>query len=67
MARPAYEWLWLSAAVHPTSGCVFGLVLPYLNAGLMPRFRDEFAHPHAAAGKRIVMVVDGAAAHRAKC
>ena len=67
MARPAYEWLWLYAAVHPTSGCVFWLVLPYLNAGLMQRFLDEFAHTHAAAGKRIVMVVDGAAAHRAKC
>ncbi len=67
MARPAYEWLWLYAAVHPTSGCVFWLVRPYLNAGLMQRFLDEFAHTHAAAGQRIVMVVDGAAAHRAKC
>ncbi len=31
----------------------------------MQRFLDEFAHSHAAEGKRIVMVVDGAAAHRA--
>jgi hypothetical protein len=29
-ARPAYEWLWLYAAVHPESGRVFWLVLPYL-------------------------------------
>jgi hypothetical protein len=29
---PRYEWLWLYAAVHPLSGRVFWLVLPYLNA-----------------------------------
>ena len=66
-ARPRYEWLWLYAAVHPVSGRVFWLVLPLLNTQLMQRFLDEFAHTHAPPGKRIVMVVDGAAAHRAKC
>lgn len=65
-AHPAYEWLWLYAAVHPRSGRVFWLVLPYLNAEMMQRFLDEFARTHAAEGKRIVMLVDGAAAHRAK-
>jgi len=64
-ARPAYEWLWLYAAVHPASGRVFWLVLPYLNAQLMQRFLDEFARTHATQGKRIVMVLDGATAHRA--
>lgn len=64
-ARPAYEWLWLYAAVHPASGSVFWLVLPYLNAELMQRFLDEFARTHATQGKRIVMVTDGAPAHRA--
>ncbi len=66
-ARPAYEWLWLYAAVHPRSGRVFWLVLPYLNAQLMQRFLDEFAHTHATQGKRIVLLTDGATAHRAKC
>ena len=66
-ARPAYEWLWLYAAVHPASGRVFWLVLPYLSAELMQCFLDEFARTHATAGKRIVMVTDGAPAHRAKC
>ena len=65
VARPAYEWLWLYAAVHPTSGRIFWLVLPSLNAALMQRFLDEFARTHATPGKRIVMVADGAAAHRA--
>lgn len=66
-ARPCYQWLWLYAAVQPQSGRVFWLVLPYLNAQLMQRFLDEFARTHVTAGKRIVMLVDGAAAHRAKC
>jgi transposase len=65
-ARPAYEWLWLFAAVHPASGRVFWLVLPYLNAELMQRFLDAFAREHAPAGRRIVMVLDGASAHRAR-
>lgn len=64
--RPAYEWLWLFAAVHPASGRVFWLVLPYLNAELMQRFLDAFAREHAPAGKRLVMVLDGASAHRAR-
>ena len=63
---PACEWLWLYAAVQPQSGRVFWLVLPYLNAQLMQRFLDEFARTDAAEGKHIVMLVDGAAAHRAK-
>ena len=64
-SRPDYEWLWLYAAVHPASGHVFWLVLPSLNAALMQRFLEEFAHTHATADKRIVMVMDGATAHRA--
>ncbi len=65
-ARPAYEWLWLYAAVHPSSGRVFWLVLPYLNAEMMQCFLNEFARAHAPQGKRVVMVLDGATAHRAK-
>jgi transposase len=51
--------------VHPASGRVFWLVLPHLNAALMQRFLDEFARTHATQGTRVVMVTDGATAHRA--
>ena len=54
------------AAVHPQTGRVFWLVLPHLAAAMMQLFLDEFAREHAPAGKRIVLVVDGASAHRAK-
>jgi len=63
---PRYEWLWLYAAAHPRTGRVFWLVLPYLNAEMMQLFLDEFARSHATSGKRIVLVLDGATAHRAK-
>lgn len=63
---PRYEWLWLYAAVDPPTGRVFWLVLPYLNAEMMQLFLDEFARLHATAGKRLVVVLDGASAHRAK-
>lgn len=63
---PRYEWLWLYAAAHPRTGRVFWLVLPYLNAAMMQLFLDEFARSHAISGKRIVLVLDGATAHRAK-
>jgi hypothetical protein len=46
-------------------GRVFWLVLPYLKAALMQRFLDEFALTHATQGKRLVLVTDGATAHRA--
>jgi transposase len=54
------------AAVHPQTGRVFRLALPRLAAAMMQLFLDEFAREHAPAGKRIVLVVDGASAHRAK-
>jgi transposase len=41
-------------------------VLPHLSAGMMQLFLDEFAAAHAPAGKRIVLALDGASAHRAK-
>ena len=48
------------------TGRVFWLVLPHLSAEMMQLFLDEFAAAHAPAGKRLVLVVDGASAHRAK-
>lgn len=46
-----YEWLWL--------------VLPRLDTGCVQAFLDEFAKEHAPTGKRILLVWDGAPAHRA--
>jgi len=64
--EPRYEWLWLYAAVHPHSGTVFWLILPFLNAACAELFLAEFARRHLSKGKRIVLVWDGAPAHRAK-
>ena len=62
---PRYEWLWLYAATHPHTGRVFWLVLPRLDSACVQAFLDEFARCHASEGKRILLVWDGAPAHRA--
>ncbi len=41
-------------------------MLPHLAAEMMQLFLDAFAREHAPVGKRVVLVVDGASAHRAK-
>jgi transposase len=41
-------------------------VLPHLAAEMMQLFLDAFAAEHVTPGKRVVLVVDGASAHRAK-
>jgi integrase len=41
-------------------------VLPHLAAEMMQLFLDAFAREHATPGKRVVLVVDGASAHRAR-
>ena len=64
--HPRYEWLWVYAAVHPRTGRVFWLVLPGLSAEMMQLFLDALAREYATAGKRVVLVLDGASAHRAK-
>ena len=44
---------------------MFWLVLPRLDSDCGQLFLDEFAREHAPEGKRIVLVWDGAPAHRA--
>lgn len=66
LVEPRYEWLWVYAAVHPRTGQVFWLILPRLNGDCVQLFVDEFARRHLSEGKRIVLVWDGAPAHRAK-
>lgn len=61
-----YEWFWLYAAVHPATGRVFWLILPRLDGECVEIFLAEFAKEFAGEGKRIVLVWDGAPAHRAK-
>lgn len=61
-----YEWLWLYAATHPQTGRVFWLVLPRLDGSCVQAFLDEYAREHAPEGKRIILVWDGAPAHRAQ-
>ena len=53
------------AAAHPRTGRVFRLILPRLSAEMAQLFLDEFARSHVTAGKRVVLVWDGAPAHRA--
>jgi len=62
--EPRYEWLWLYAAVHLRLGRVFWLILPFLNGDCGQLFLDEFARTHLSEGKKIVLVWDGAPAHR---
>lgn len=64
--EPRYEWLWIYAAVEPLTGQVFWLLLPRLDADCVQLFLDEFARTQVQAGNRIVLVWDGAPAHRAK-
>lgn len=60
-----YEWLWLYAATHPQTGRVFWLILPRLDGECVQAFLSEFARRHVPEGKRILLVWDGAPAHRA--
>lgn len=64
VVEPRYEWLWLYAAAHPHSGRVFWLILPFLNGDCVQLFLDEFARTHLSDDKIIVLLWDGAPAHR---
>ena len=63
---PDYEWLWMYAAAHPSTGESFWLSLPRLDTEMAQIFLDELAKAYAKKGKRIVLVWDGAPAHRGK-
>ena len=60
-----YEWLWLYAATHPQTGRVFWLILPRLDGSWVQAFLDALAREHAPEGKRLLLVWEGASAHRA--
>ncbi len=66
IVEPRYQWMWLYAAVHPASGRVFWLILPHLDGECVQIFLDEFARAYVRQGKIIVLVCNGAPAHRSQ-
>ena len=62
---PDYEWLWMYAAAHPSTGESFWLSLPRLDGEMAQLFLNEFAKRHVTKGKQIILIWDGAPAHRA--
>lgn len=63
---PDYDWLWMYAAAHPSTGESFWLSLPRLDTEMVQLFLDEFAKKYAPEGKQIILCWDGAQAHRAR-
>ncbi len=63
--KPGYEWFWSYGAVEPRSGESFWLILPNLQASCVEIFLAEFARAQGVGErKRIVLLWDGAPAHR---
>lgn len=61
-----YEWLYLYAFVHPSSGRTEWFILPTVSSELMSLALAEFARAVGAGpSKKIVLVVDGAGWHEA--
>ena len=57
-----YEWLWLYAAVEPATGESFCLYMPHLDGDCFGVFLQKL---HAAyPDEEIVLILDGAGAHR---
>jgi transposase len=61
-----YEWLYVYAFVHPTSGRTEWFLLPTVSAEVMTLALEEFARVVGAGpSKRVVLVLDGAGWHTA--
>lgn len=63
LVHDRYEWLWLYAAVEPTTGASFVLLLPRVTKVCFARFLAAFAQE--TAGAPVGVVLDGSGAHRA--
>lgn len=63
LVHDRYEWLWLYAAVEPTTGESCFLLLPRVTTICFARFLAAFATQ--TAGERVGLVLDGSGAHRA--
>ena len=57
-----YEWVWLYAAVEPVSGESFCFYMPGVNGRCFELFLAQLRKAYPT--ERIVLVVDGAPAHR---
>ena len=65
--NPEYEWRWSYGAVEMKTGESFFLILPNLQASSVEIFLREFAKARGVSKKKIVIMVwDGAPAHRAQ-
>lgn len=62
--RPAYRWLYVYAFVRPHTGETYWLLLPTVSGAAFTAALGEFATAMGAgAGKRILLVLDGAGWH----
>lgn len=61
--QDSYEWWWLYAAVEPTTGESYCLLLPWVTPECLQVFLDGFGE-HVA-GRRVGLVLDGSGSHRA--
>jgi transposase len=60
-----YEWRWLYAAVEPTTGRSYFLLLPRVDRHCLQIFLDHFAAARGATSRRMLgLVWDGSGAHR---
>ncbi len=60
--RRRYEWVYLYGFVRPSTGEVFWLVLPRVDAGTFSLALSHFAR-EVGAGKRVILVLDRAGFH----
>jgi transposase len=64
--NPKYDWTWSYGAVEPETGESFFLILPNLQATSVEIFLSEFAKAQKVSKEKIIILVwDGAPAHRA--
>lgn len=62
--KPGYEWFYLYAFVHPSTGRTYWWILPSVNIQLFELALKDFAEEFGAGqGKQIILVVDQAAWH----
>jgi transposase len=63
LVHDRYQWLWLYAAVEPTTGRSFFLLLPRVTKEWFAAFLTAFGA--ASAGDRVGLILDGSGSHRA--
>jgi hypothetical protein len=64
IAKRAYKWTYLYAAVEPTSGESFCMYLPGMDDGCLEVFLDELSKRYP--DHHLLVVLDGAPSHRSE-